>query len=78
MSKDKKKQTDDYPFSPENWGRWNNSKRLKWLRNFRDRLRENDNAMAKKYDLGPDQLQQLDADVRAMEKLVISETAKNN
>jgi hypothetical protein len=78
MSKGKKKQTEDYPFSPEHWGRWNNSKRLKWMRNFRDRLRENDDAMAKKFDLGIDQLRQLDADVRTLEKLVLAETAKNN
>jgi hypothetical protein len=78
MSKGKKNQTGRDHFSPENWARWNNSKRLKWMRNFRDKLRENDDALARKFELEPYELDKLDADIKAMEKVVISETAKNN
>lgn len=48
------------------------------MRNFRDKLRENDDALARKFELEPYELDKLDADIKAMEKVVITETAKNN
>jgi hypothetical protein len=79
MSKANKKQSaGDYPFTDDVWGRWSNTKRLKWMRNFRDRLRENNDALAKKFDLGREQLDQMDEDVKTLEKLVAAESAKNN
>lgn len=60
-------------YSRENWAAWSNVKRLKWMHNFRDRLRENNDEQARSLGITTTELDQLDKDVAAMEATVISE-----
>lgn len=59
MSKGKKRKEDDLGL-PKGWPRWTNPRRVNWLRNFRDHLRADSDAMARRYELASAKLQQLD------------------
>jgi hypothetical protein len=66
------KTDDGYPFDTGDWARWTNVKRLNWLRNFRDKLRDKYKA---KFGFTDEQIAKLDADVAEMERVVAAEQA---
>ncbi len=72
------KKDDNYPFGTGDWERWDNSKRLAWLKNFRDKLRQDNGAMAKKFAIVEAELKQVDACVAALELAVKAEKARLN
>jgi hypothetical protein len=70
------RQEDGYPFDTGDWAKWTNVKRLNWLCNFRDRLRDKGaTTYYKRYGLSDEQMEQMERDVDAMEKLVEKEQA---
>jgi hypothetical protein len=58
---------DGYPFDTGDWAKWTNVKRLNWLRNFRDKLRDKYKTT---FGVTDEQIAEMDADVAAMEKIV--------
>lgn len=73
-----KKKDDGYPFETGDWAKWSNEKKLAWLKNFRDKLRQDNGAMAKKFAIGETELAQMDRDVQSLEIAVKIEKAKLN
>lgn len=69
---------DDYPFGTGHWEKWSTSKKLSWLTNFRDQLRKNDGAMAKKLGITSVELEKLDKDVKSLEAIALYERANRN
>ena len=67
-----------YPFQTGHWSRWTTAERLKWLRNFRDRLTENDGALAAKFGLTQQDIDQLIKDTEAIERLDLIERVQKN
>ena len=52
------------------WAKWSNQERLDWMRNFRDKIRDK---YAKTFDITDAQLEQLDEDVKELERIVEQE-----
>ena len=78
MSKKRDMIDGDYPFGSGHWKSWTNKKRLDWLTNFRDKLRKDNGALAKKFDISNADLDQMDKDVDSLRAAVFAEKAKLN
>ncbi len=78
MSKKRDLIDGDYPFGTGHWKAWTNKKQLDWLTNFRDQLRKNNGALAKKYNISTADLEQMDKDVESLRITVVAEKAKLN
>lgn len=73
-----KKDDDGYPFDTGHWERWTNVERLAWMKNFRDKLSANGNALARKLGLTDEQVAKIAADTAEMERTVARERAHLN
>jgi hypothetical protein len=78
MSKKRDLIDGDYPFGTGHWQAWSNKKRFDWLSNFRDKLKKNDNALARKFDIPETDLAQMDKDVETLRATVLAEKVKLN
>jgi hypothetical protein len=64
------REDDGYPFDTGDWEKWTNRKRLDWLVNMRDKLRD---TYKQKFNISDEKIAQLSADVEEMEKIVFAE-----
>ena len=64
------RQDDGYPFDTGDWEKWPNRRRLDWLVNLRDKLRDE---YKQKYNVSDERIAELSAGVEEYEKVVFGE-----
>lgn len=64
------RQDDGYPFDTGHWEQWSNRKRLDWMVNMRDKLRDK---YKEKFNISDEKIAQLSAGVEEYERVVFGE-----